>query len=303
MANPRPDQAEGLRRLLGQDASRIVTITSGGTGAGKTTAVINLAAALAADEKNVLVIDENIGASNLVGMLGITAHRDLLDVIRHDKVLEEVMITSPAGFRILPSGRGLRVLETLSAKDRAHLIESFARFTEPMDVVLIDSAPGRTSRALPLVFPGHEIVVVVSPDPASITAAYGLIKQIKGDGNDVRNIHVLVNKARTDAEARLIFDNMQNAAGHYLALSLDFMGCIPQDGKLSLGRAIAQNLQARSATAFRQAAESLAHWPSRKTGGNALDDFVQCLLRSAQADPGGRSGSISIPTQRQSSHV
>lgn len=305
MANLQTDQAEGLRRLLVQDSSCIATITSGGAGAGKTTTVINLAAALAGDGKNVLVIDENAGANNLAGMLGIAAHRDLLDVIRHDKVLDEVILSSSAGFRILPAGRGLRVLETLSAQDRAHLVESFACFTEPVDVVLIDAAPGRASRFLPLVFSSHEIVVVVSPDPSSITAAYGLIKYVKGDRKEVPNIHVLVNKARTEAEARLIFDNMESAARHYLGLPLAFTGFIPQDGKLSLGRAVAGKLETRSTGAFRRVAESLAQWPSLQTGvtgvtgGKGMDSFVKCLLRSLQ---GSRPGFVSAESG-QPSHV
>jgi len=302
LANSQPDQAEGLRRLLVQDSLRVVTITSGGAGAGKTTTVINLATSLAGEGKNVLVIDENVGASNLVGMLGITAHRDLLDVIRHDKVLEDVMISSPAGFRILPAGRGLRVLETLSAPDRVYLVEAFACFTEPMDVLLIDAAPGRTSRSLPLVFPNHEIVMVVSPDPASITATYALIKYVKGDRKKTPNIHVLVNKVRTEAEARLIFDNMESAARHYLALPLDFTGFIPQDGRLSLGRTVAGKVEARSASAFRRAAESLAQWPSSQTDGRGLDDFVECLLHGAQGGQGVKSRFVSSESS-QSSHV
>lgn len=308
MANSQTDQAEGLRRLLVQDSTCIATITSGGARAGRTTTVINLAAALAGEGKNVLVIDENVGANNLAGMLAITAHRDLLDVIRHDKVLDEVILSTPAGFRILPAGRGLRVLETLSAQDRAHLVDSFACFTGPVDVVLIDAAPGRASRFLPLVFSSHEIVVVVSPDPSSITAAYGLIKYVKGDRTEVPNVHVLVNRARTEAEARLIFDNMESAARHYLGLPLDFTGFIPQDGKLSLGHAVAGKLETRSTGAFRRVAESLAQWPSLQTGvtgvtgvtgGKGMDSFVKCLLRSIQ---GSRPGFVSAES-RQPSHV
>ncbi len=180
MAEQIHDQADGLRRLLMPDFVRVITVTSGSAAAGKTTTVISLAAALAHAGKKVLVIDENVGASNVCATLGLNAHRDLLDVIRRDKTLDEVIVSSREGLRVLPAGRGMMVLEKLSAGDKAHLTSSFAHIDGPVDVILIDSAPGRDSRSLPLALSSHEIVVVVSPDPASITAAYALIKHISG---------------------------------------------------------------------------------------------------------------------------
>ena len=88
-------------------------------------------------------------------------------------------------------------------------------------------------------FPAHEIVVVVSPEPASITAAYALIKHTSGAPSGKQHFHVLVNKAGTEAEAKMIFDNMADVARRYLAVSLDFQGFVPSDGKLCLGRRVA----------------------------------------------------------------
>src|SRR5690348_15615698 len=177
------------------DTVRIVSVISGGAGAGKTTAVINLAAILALDGKNVLVIDENAGASNVCATLGLSAHRDLLDIIRRDKSLDQVLISAQQGFQILPSGRGMRVLDKLSAGEQAHLISCFAHITLPMDIVLIDTAPGRSSRLLPLDFAGHELLVVLSPEPASITSAYSLIKHVHSHYPDKERFHILINKS------------------------------------------------------------------------------------------------------------
>ncbi len=125
MAETIHDQAEGLRRLLVQDFLPVITVASGSTGAGRTTTVINLAAAMAGNGKNVLVIDENAGANNVSAMLGISAHRDLLDVIRRDKALDEVIISRPGGLFILPAGRGMRVLGKLSAGDTSSFDRQF----------------------------------------------------------------------------------------------------------------------------------------------------------------------------------
>lgn len=294
MANPTEDQAEGLRRLLAQDSPHIITVASGSMGAGKTSAVINLAIALARRGKDVLVIDENAGANNLAGTLGLSAHRDLLDVIRRDKALDEVIISGPDGIRLLPAGRGMPVLGKLGSHDQTHLIDCFGDFDQPTEVVLIDAAPGRASRMLSLNFSDHEIVVVVSPEPASITAAYALIKHISGDCG-VRRFRVLVNRVGIEAEAQLIFDNMAGVALRYLAVSLDFMGFIPPDDKLRQsnrrGRSVIEVFpDAISAAAFRHAAESLNHWSrsedesneSNESKSKGLGSFMQCLMQSSQ---------------------
>lgn len=310
LANPTEDQAEGLRRLLAQDSPHIITVASGSMGTGKTSTVINLAAALARGGKDVLIIDENAGATNLAGTLGLSAHRDLLDVIRRDKALDEVIISGPDGIRLLPAGRGTPVLGKLGSHDQTHLIDCFGDFAQPTDVVLIDAAPGRASRMLSLTLSDHEIVVVVSPEPASITAAYALIKHISGDCG-VQRFRVLVNRVGIEAEAQLIFDNMAGVAHRYLAVSLDFMGFIPPDDKLRQsnrrGRSVIEMFpDAISAAAFRHAAESLDHWPlsedvsneSNESKSKGLGGFMQCLIQSSQnqrqraGNNGGQSGSI-----------
>jgi flagellar biosynthesis protein FlhG len=282
------DQAEGLRRLLVPDSLRIVTVTSGSAGAGKTATVINLAAALVRSGKDVLVIDENAGANNLGGTLGLNAHRDLLDVVRRDKTLEEVIISSPQGFRLLPAGRGMRVLENLNPGDQAHLIDCFRRFAQPMDVVLVDAAPVRASRLLSLTASSHEIVVMVSSEPASITAAYSLIKNMSGD-HGKQQFRVLVNQVGAESEARMIFDNMARVASRFLSVSLDFLGFVPPDDKLrqslrSGSPVIEAFPAATSAAAFRRAAESLTRLPCRqgedKSQGTGLEGFMQRLLQS-----------------------
>jgi len=293
LTDPTRDQAEGLRRLLIQDFVRIVTVTSGNAGTGKTTTAINLAAFLARNGKNVLLIDENTAANNLSATLGLNAHRDLLDVIRGDNTLDQVIVTHSERLQILPAGRGLRVLDRLSAGEHAHLIGCFARLAQPVDVVLTDAAPGRTSRFLPLNFTDHEVLVVVSPERTSITSAYSLIKHSNSQHHDKQRFHILVNKAGIEAEAQMIFDNMASAAMQYLGVSLDFLGFIPPDGKLCQGKAVAEAFpDTASASAFRSVAESLTNWPSQEGDSRRLERFVQCLLQSNQGSQGIRASAM-----------
>jgi flagellar biosynthesis protein FlhG len=319
LANPIHDQAEGLRRLLVQDNDfRAVTVISGSAGTGKTTAVINLATALAQSGKKVLIIDENAGASNLGGTLGLSAHRDLLDVVRRDMSLDKVLIHHPDGYSILPAGRGMRVLGKLNPDDQSHLIDSFGNVTPPMDVVLVDAAAGSTSRLLLLAFPCHEIVVLVSSQPASITTAYALIKHISGNSGSHR-FRVLVNKVGDETEAKKIFDNMARVASRYLSVSLDFIGLIPPDDKLRQsirrGRAVTNSFPASaSAIAFGRAAELLVN----RTPGNGENEernggmrgFMQSLTglhqgrHAGSPDSGQHTRSINAVIQEnRSNHV
>jgi flagellar biosynthesis protein FlhG len=288
------DQAEGLRRLLMQDSTRIVSIVSGGAGAGKTTSVINLAAFLARSGKNVLAVDENACASNVCATLGLSAHRDLLDVIRRDKTLDQVFVSAPLGFQILPAARGMRVLDKLSTDDQEHLIACFAQLAQPMDIVLIDTAPGRSSRLLPLDFPGHELLVVLAPEPASITSTYSLIKHVHSYHPDKQHFHILINKSSTEREAGIVFENMARVAEQYLGLSLDFTGHIPTDGKLCLRLPVVEVFpDTPSAGAFHAAAESLGKWPCGDGETRTLERFIQHLLQNSHAvAPNGRKQSF-----------
>ena len=290
MAEQIHDQADGLRRLLMPDFVRVITVTSGSAAAGKTTAVISLAAALAHAGKKVLVIDENVGAGNVCATLGLNAHRDLLDVIRRDKTLDEVIVAGRDGIRVLPAGRGMMVLEKLSADDKAHLTSSFANIDGPVDVILIDSAPGRDSRSLPLALSSHEIVLVVSPDPGSITAAYALMKHISGHHESKRHYHILFNKTAREGDARKIFDNMESVAKRYLAVTLQLLGFLPYDAKHCLGRGLAEaHPDTHSGSVFRVAAESLVNWPCQEGEGPGLERFMQSLL---QGNQNGRRNAI-----------
>ena len=113
------DQAEGLRRLLADDFVRIVTLTSGKRGVGKTSALINLAAALAKRGKQVMVLDEHQGEHSVVGLLGLTPYYDLTHVMRREHSLEQVMLPGPEGIVVVPAGKSVQALANLAATDRS----------------------------------------------------------------------------------------------------------------------------------------------------------------------------------------
>lgn len=286
MAEVLQDQAEGLRRLLARDSVRVVTLTSGRTGVGKTNIVINLALALAKRGRHVLVLDEQQGEGGTESLLGLSARYDLMHVIRREKSLEEVMLHGPEGVSIVSAGKGLRALAGLGQEDQDWLIQSFRQVSKSVDVVLVDAVAGIASNVLPLPLASQEIVIVVSQHPSSITDAYALIK-VLNQNFAIRRFHILASKVHSAAEAQGLFRNMADVAGRFLDVSLDFMGFVPTDEKLKQSARISRPVvdafpAAASAKAIRNLAEAMEQWPYPAGEDGCLESFMQRLIQSSR---------------------
>lgn len=269
------DQAEGLRKLLGRDFVRILTLTSSREGVGKTTAVLNLAVALSKAGKNVLVLDEN-PAGGLAAMLGIESMHDLADVANHGVPLEEAMIPGPDGVAILQAGRRIGEYGELAGGMSNRLV----------DVVLVDSAAAGESRLMTPEFAAQEVVVVLSSEGRAITDAYALIKAMHKDYGK-RHFRILVNKVKDETEARAVFDNMSEVARRFLALSLDFMGYVPFDESLRQasrlkGAVVDAFPLAASSSSFRKIADSVVRWPYPQHKHESIGDILQQLIKSGR---------------------
>lgn len=281
------DQAEGLRRLLSGDFVRIVTLTSGKRGVGKTCALINLAAALAKRGKRVMILDEHQGEQSVVGMLGLTPYYDLTNVVRRECSLEQVMLSGPEDIMVVPAGKSVQALANLTPADQEYLVRSFAQLAETVDVVLVDAQAGVASHLLPPSLAAQELVVVVEPRPASLTDAYALIK-VLNQGFARRNFHILVNKAGNAEEGMAIFNNMAEVASRFLKVTLDYMGYVPIEDRMhraaQLGRSVVDAFPATAAAqAFRALAEVVEEWPHPSGEQGQLEVFMQRLIQSSRA--------------------
>lgn len=289
------DQAAGLRRLLGDDFVRIITLTSGKRGVGKTSVLINLAAALAKRGKQVMVLDEHQGRQSVIGMLGLTPYYDLTHVLRRERSLEQVMLSGPEGVMVVPAGKSVQALANLPVSDQEWLVRSFAQLSQPVDVVLVDAVAGVAGNVLPPSLAAQELVVVVDPQPASMTDAYALIK-VLNQGFALRSFHIVVNRVANPEQAGVVFDNMAKVARRFLRVSLDAMGCVPEDEKLhrasQFGRTVVDAFPAaEAAQAFRTLAEKIDQWPHPAGEQGQLEAFMQRLIQSSRAtagDPGRR---------------
>lgn len=279
------DQAEGLRCLQAKEGVRIITVASGGNGVGKTSAVVNLAVALARDGKDVLVLDENPCHNNVCANLGIKARYDLLHVINRDKTMEQVILRGPEGISILPAIRGVNSLAKLQRAEQERMIDCFSNLPRPVDVVLVDAAAGSTGHVLSLSLAAQEVLMVLSPAASAITGAYALIKLMSQEYAR-RHFRILVNKAGSEKEAMAIFGNVHQAAQRYLSVSPDFMGFVPLDNKLRrsahLCRPVVEAFPgSASAASYRQLATGLQHWPHSDDHAGGIENFMQRLIRNS----------------------
>mgnify|MGYP001559917367 CR=1 FL=1 len=282
MAKTRPDQAEGLRRLLDRSGLRVVCVSAGGSG--DTGAIVNLAGALAELGSDVLILDEQPAARGVTAALGLKARFDFEHVIRRERDLDEVIVRGPAGIRILPVARGTRSLLQLPATEQQRVLERCGRLGFSVDTLLVAAAAGSAS-ALPWPGPAaEEVIILAGGSAAAITTAYALIKRLSNEFAR-REFHVLVSNVASESEARTIFANMSGVARRYLHVSLDFMGHVPPDDKLQHAArlrlpVVAAFPGAAAAGSFRRLAQAIAGWPRAEEDGCGFDEFMRRLIRS-----------------------
>lgn len=278
----RPDQAEGLRRLLDPSGLRVVSISAGA--GGTTAAVVNLAGALAELGSDVLILDAHPAAHGVIAALGLKARFDLEDVIRRERDFDEVIVRGPAGILILPLARGARSLAQLPAPEQQRLVERCGRLGFPVDTLLVDAAPGSPSSLLWQGTAAQEVIVLAGGSAAAITAAYASIKRLSNEFAR-REFHVLVGNVASESEARTIFGNMAGVARRYLQVALYFMGHVPPDDKLQHAArlrlpVVAAFPGAAAAGSYRHLAQAIAGWPRAEEDGSGFDDFMRRLIHS-----------------------
>ncbi|WP_220634267.1 MinD/ParA family ATP-binding protein [Georgfuchsia toluolica] len=295
------DQAEGLRRLLGQQGLRIVRLNSGRSGVGKTSCAINLAAALVEKGREVLILDENEDQGNIADCLGQPAHRNFLKAVREQCELEE-SIQRAADISFLPAACGMAELARLPHENRLRLSDTLTACKLACDVVIIDTVAGSSSRLLPLALRDQEEILVVTDSVASITDAYAFIKGATNEYGK-RSYRVLMSKVRNEQQGRAIFRNMADAARRYLGVELDLMGMIPADDAVKraagMGLSVLKAFPDSSAAAvFRHLGMAVAEWPRPIDGGDIagfLHGLIRCVANQTPASGKEPSSTWCVP--------
>lgn len=207
---------------------RIIAVTSGKGGVGKTNVVANLAASLTELGKRVVVLDADLGLANIDVLLGLTPRFHLGHVLYGDKKLTDIMVAGPGGFRIIPASSGLQRLAELTLDQRNYLVKSFADLNGDADYLLIDTAAGISTNVLHFLRSVPEVVVVSSPEPTAIVDAYAVIKIVLTE-EPAKTIRVLINSVTDEEESRDVFRQINSVVKRFLGREVIYMGHVERD--------------------------------------------------------------------------
>jgi flagellar biosynthesis protein FlhG len=277
------DQATGLRRLVAPRPVRVIAVTGGKGGVGKTNISVNLAIALADAGRQVMLLDADLGLANVDVLLGLHPVHDLSHVIRGERELSEIVMEGPAGLRIVPGASGVKEMAALSAAEHAGLIHAFSDLGADLDALIVDTAAGISDAVISFTRAAHEILVVVCDEPASLTDAYAIIKLLHRDHGQSR-FRVLANMVQSSQEGHDLYNRLCRVTDRYLDVMLGYAGSVPHDELLRKAvRSQRPVLQAyprsRAAQAFRSLARKIDAWPPPEGANGQLQFFVERLIQ------------------------
>lgn len=211
---------------------RVMCITSGKGGVGKTNVTANIAYSLAKRGKKVLVLDADLNLANIDVLLGLTPKYNLQHVFAGEKTLEEILVEGPGGILLLPASSGIMELADLTESQKLYFLTEMERLGKEIHILLIDTAAGINNNVIYFNLAAQERIIVLTPEPTSLTDAYALIK-VLSRRYDVKKFRVLVNFSHSEKEALSVFRKLCVVTDRFLdTLSLDFLGYLPYDEKL-----------------------------------------------------------------------
>src|SRR6202051_3530216 len=187
------ERAEALAELNSSRPVKVIAVTGGKGGVGKTTVSANLAVSIAAQGRDVMLVDADLGLANVDVILGLHTRFHLGHVIKGECSLEDAIVTGPHGLQIVPAASGMKLMANLSEAEHAGIIRAFSDLYHPVEVLVVDTAAGLQDSVTTFTQAAHHVVVVVCDEPASITDAYALIKELSGDHGGHR-CHVLAHR-------------------------------------------------------------------------------------------------------------
>ncbi|WKZ31850.1 MAG: MinD/ParA family protein [Thermodesulfobacteriota bacterium] len=208
--------------------TRVISVSSGKGGVGKTNSVVNLAIAFTRMGKRVLLLDADLGLGNLDVLLGLAPRYNIGHLLRGERNIKEVLADGPGGIKILPASSGVQELTSLSAEERLALASHLETLESEFDVMIIDTGAGISDNVLFFNMAAQEIMVVVTPEPTSITDAYALMKVLLHKHGE-RRFKLLVNEARNRKEGIEVYRKISLAAERFLSISVEYVGCVLLD--------------------------------------------------------------------------
>ncbi|PCS22002.1 MinD/ParA family protein [Candidatus Enterovibrio escicola] len=276
------DQASGLRRLTNSTRTKVITVTGGKGGVGKTNITLGMATSMAKQGKKVMVLDADLGLANIDVLLGLRVGKNLSHVMQGICDLKDIIVEGPHGMRIIPASSGMRGMTELSTSQHAGLIRAFGSLDEGVDVLLVDTAAGISDMVLSFSRAAQDVVIVVCDEPTSITDAYALIKLLSRE-HGVTRFKIVTNMIHSYREGHELFMKLTRVTERFLNANLELVACVPLDERVR--QAVKRQKvvvdaypSSPAALAVNTLANKALTWPVPRILSGHLEFFVERLL-------------------------
>ncbi|WP_324717738.1 MinD/ParA family protein [Carboxydochorda subterranea] len=281
---PSPPAAEEAAGTAPAGLARVMAITSGKGGVGKTSLAVNLALALQQMGTKVALVDADMGMANVDILMGLVPERHLGDLVEGRCTLDEAICAGPEGVVVLPGASGLWELASIRGEPLQRLLQEIRRLDRLVDLVLVDTGAGIGEQVLTMLRATPEAVLVVTPEPTSLTDAYGLVKVLARSGSLPR-LHCVVNMHKSAHEATAAANRLRTVARRFLGIEITPLGSVPFDPVVS--RAVLDQVplllrfpHSAAAGAVREIAGRLAQAPaSQRSRSGGLSGTLRRMLR------------------------
>ena len=265
---------------------QVIAVTGGKGGTGKTSLAVNLATALAQMRRSTMLLDGDLGLANVDVMLGLTPRYTLEHVLSGERTLEEVILQTSSGVRVVPASSGVANMAALSLTEQAGIVQAFGSLAAPLHVLIVDTAAGIGVPVLQFCQAAQQVLLVLRDEPTSFTDTYALIKVLSRD-HGVRQFRVVTNMTRHGDQGQGAFRRLQRVCDRYLQVLLEHTGDVPEDA--SMQKAIQAQRpvlelfpSSPAAQAIKRLARAANQWPMPAGPSGRLEFFMERMLtRSA----------------------
>ena len=281
------DQASSLRRMNQSRLIKVIAVTGGKGGVGKTNVTLNTAISLAQQGKRVMVLDADLGLANVDVLLGLRVEKNLSHVLSGECTLDEVLVEGPYGIKIAPATSGSQSMTELTPTEHAGLIRAFSELESQIDILIVDTAAGISDMVLSFSKASQDIMMVVCDEPTSLTDAYALIKILNKE-HGIFRFKIVANMVRSMREGDELFSKLTKVTNRFLDVALELVAVIPFDENVRKSvrkqKAIVEAFPTSpAAMAIRRLAKKAIEWPIPNQPGGHLEFFLEQLVTKKAA--------------------
>jgi len=281
------DQADGIRRMAQPRPVRVLAVSSGKGGVGKTNVAVNLGVCLSELGRQVVLLDADLGLANVDVLLGLQPKFNLSHVLSGERSLDEILVEGPSGLKIVPASSGIQRMSELTTAEQAAVIRAFGEMNQDIDVLLVDTAAGIAGGVVNFARACQDIILVVCDEPTSLTDAYAFIKLLNRDYG-VHRFQILSNMVQDFHQGRALFGKLCRVTDRYLDVTLDFLGVVPRDEQLRKAvqrqnPVVVAYPQSKAAQAFRALALKMDALPISGQASGRLEFFVERMIQYSSA--------------------